>query len=67
MENKSEYLEVPDLIGRRNRKRFDPDLSPEHPHNREAGKERGLHYDQHKEQWVDAGGCPMRDKFGQRL
>ena len=46
---------------------FDADLSREHPTNKEAAKERGLRYDSRKRQYVDSDGCPVRDKFGQRL
>ena len=47
--------------------RFDADLSREHPTNRKAAYVRGLRWSDHHRAYVDSDGCPVRDRFGQRL
>jgi hypothetical protein len=46
---------------------FDPDLSPEHPDNRETARRQSLTYDPRHQVYRDSDGCPTRDKFGQPL
>lgn len=47
--------------------KFDPDFSPETPHNKEIAKKLGLIYDPITEVYRDVDGCPVRDKYGQPL
>ena len=47
--------------------RFDPDVSPQNLHNREAAKRLGLSYDERVEVYRDEDGCIVLDKFGQPL
>jgi hypothetical protein len=46
---------------------FDPNFGPEHETNRRAAKVRRLRFDPRKNAYVDVDGCPVRDRFGQRL
>jgi len=46
---------------------FDSDLSPEHPTNIEAARQRGLEYDSRLKAYTDDEGCLIRDKYGQQL
>jgi hypothetical protein len=48
-------------------KQFDPDLSPENPHNREAARQQHLRFDQRRGFYRDADGSLVRDRFGQPL
>jgi hypothetical protein len=48
-------------------KDFDPDLSPVHPVNTEADRQRGWTYHTYKRAYVDSDGCLMADEFGQRF
>lgn len=48
-------------------KQFDPDLSPQSEHNRDAATAAGLSYNKKKEFYEDKDGSLVRDKFGQPL
>lgn len=45
--------------------RFDPNVPPEHIHNRTAAARRGLRFDTHKNAYVDAEDALVRDRYGQ--
>ncbi len=45
---------------------FDPDFSHRSATNQRAARQRGLRYDSSKKAYVDADGCLIRDRFGQR-
>jgi hypothetical protein len=47
--------------------KFDADLSPQHPKNREVAARRGLKYDERKRAYVDEDGTLRADRFGQYL
>jgi hypothetical protein len=47
--------------------RFEPSLSPDNIHNREAAKQRDLTYDPKRQVYIDGEGYLIRDKFGQPL
>lgn len=44
---------------------FDPDMRPQHPTNRQAAKDRGLHWSSTRQAYVDVEGALVRDRFGQ--
>ena len=46
---------------------FDADLSWKNVQNRKAAKAHGLKYDNRRKIYIDEDGCPVRDKYGQRL
>lgn len=46
---------------------FDPELPPEHPHNREVAQEKKVRFSVKNQQYVDDDGCAIYDKFGQKL
>lgn len=46
---------------------FDPDLPLSSETNRTAARARGLRFDAKRAAYVDADGCPRRDRFGQPL
>ena len=46
---------------------FDPDLSPDYEANRRAAEVRNLTFRRRTGQYVDEDGCPVRDRFGQKL
>jgi hypothetical protein len=45
--------------------RFDADLGPTNPHNKEVARRAGLHWDVGKRAFVDGEGSLVLDKFGQ--
>jgi hypothetical protein len=47
--------------------RFNPDWSPNHPHNKEVARRLGLTYDPSLQMYVDDEGCLIRDRYGQPL
>lgn len=47
--------------------RFDADLARDHPTNRAAARIRDLRWSERRQAYVDGDGCPVRDRFGQRL
>ncbi len=49
------------------REEFDPDLSPDSPHNREIAERLDLTYDSKRRLYLDSNGYPARDQFGQEL
>jgi hypothetical protein len=46
---------------------FDPDLSPEHEHNRRAAALRKVRFDKKSGYYKDADGCLAYDSYGQPL
>lgn len=60
-------IEIISAFQYRVRTDFDPDLSPNHPANTEAARQRGLRFDSSIDAFVDEDGLPIRDKFGQEL
>lgn len=46
---------------------FDPEFSPEHPHNMEAAERHHLRWNAERRMYEDEDGCLVRDEYGQPL
>lgn len=51
----------------RKKEDFDPDLSPDSPHNLQVADRLELIYNAKRRLYLDPDGCPVRDQFGQEL